>query len=101
MAKSQTGFRPVTGRPLGVGNKMIPAPVTVQFQEHPAGLAKQVYNSALGPVIRKPVVGHNSHTTARVRYRRPRSGPRWFMTPGLVWLLIAWGVLTGILIIHH
>jgi hypothetical protein len=44
---------------------MIPAPVTVQFQEHPAGLAKQVYNSALGSGIRKPVVGHNSHTTAR------------------------------------
>jgi hypothetical protein len=24
---------------------------------------------------------------------------RWFMTPGLVWLLIVWGVLTGVLII--
>jgi hypothetical protein len=77
---------------------MTPPAARVQVAKTPAGTSEQVYNSCLGPFpeywlwattdIRDKASGNGS-----------KSVPRWSMTPGLLWLLIVWGVLTGVLIV--
>ena len=64
----------------------------------PPDYCQQVYNSALGPY---PSAGCGATTDILQQAfgNGSKSVPRWFMTPGLVWLLIAWGVLTAILIV--
>src|SRR3984885_15160202 len=73
--------------------------LTMHARKTLPGLANGSIIPRWGPSLGRTGCGATTEIRNKASGNGSKSVPRWSMTPGLLWLLIAWGVLTAVLII--